>query len=111
MCKFDYSYNKSHKKLFEIVYGELYIDTLKKFLNSCIYSSIVEAIGSCQEMNKHWKAIVLKRVFQYMLCHSVETSIIFFHSNMWNFMHEKVFLRGALPHNFNMKRTAAEVRF
>ena len=32
----------------------------------------------------------------------------FFHSNMSNFVSEKVFLRGVLLHYFNMKKTAVE---
>ena len=34
--------------------------------------------------------------------------MIFFHANMSNFVHEKVFLRGVLLHYFNMKETGAQ---
>ena len=37
-------------------------------------------------------------------------TMIFFHSNMSNFVPEKVFLRVVFLHYFNMKKTAAESR-
>ena len=46
----------------------------------------------------------------FSICHSFEaqTTIIFFYSNISNFVPEKVFLRGVLLHYFNMKKTAVK---
>ena len=55
-----------------------------------------------------WKATVIVRLFQHMSFIWSVNYNNFFHSNMSNFVPEKVFLRGVLLHYFNMKKTAAE---
>ena len=55
-----------------------------------------------------WKATAIVRLFQYISSISRVNNNNFFHSNMSNFVPEKVFLRGVLLHYFNMKKTAAE---
>ena len=55
-----------------------------------------------------WKATIIVLLFQYMSLISSVKNNNFFHSNMSNFVPEKVFLPGVLLHYFNMKKTAAE---
>ena len=43
-----------------------------------------------------------------LACRQNFKTIIFFHSNMSNYVPENVFLRGVLLHYINMKKTAAE---
>ena len=71
---------------------------------------------------KTWRNLIIIPLFQYSkhalesYCHCASFSVYVihlkrkqqFHSNMSNFGPEKVFLRGVLLYNFNIKKTAAK---